>query len=94
MRFVKPLDREAILKHARSHELLVTLEENALAGGAGTAVAACLHEAGLSTPLISLGIPDAFIPHGSADALLRSCGLDSSGIIRAVRSRLSGRQPG
>jgi 1-deoxy-D-xylulose-5-phosphate synthase len=94
MRFVKPLDREAVLEQARAHALLVTLEENALTGGAGTAVAACLQAAELTTPLMSLGIPDAFIPHGGADALLRSCGLDSSGIIRAVRSRLSGRQPG
>ena len=94
MRFVKPLDREAVLEQARVHALLVTLEENALTGGAGTAVAACLQAAELTTPLMSLGIPDAFIPHGGADALLRSCGLDSSGIIRAVRSRLSGRQPG
>ncbi len=94
MRFVKPLDRDAILEHARTHALLVTLEENAVAGGAGSAVAACLQEAGLNTPLLTLGIPDRFIPHGATDTLLHACGLDSSGIMRAVRERLSGREPG
>jgi 1-deoxy-D-xylulose-5-phosphate synthase len=84
MRFVKPLDEELVIQLARSHRLLVTIEENVVMGGAGSAVAECLaaHEASVS--LVNLGLPDRFIEHGERDELLAACGLDVAGIQRAV----------
>lgn len=84
MRFVKPLDRELVLQLAREHELLVSLEENTLIGGAGAEVARCLEEAGCQTPLLRLGLPDQFIDHGDTAALLGQLGLDAAGITRQV----------
>jgi len=84
MRFVKPLDVGQVLELARSHELLVTVEENALAGGAGSAVNECLAAAGLAPARLSLGIPDRFIEHGERREQLAECGLDADGIRRAI----------
>ncbi len=84
MRFVKPLDSELILELARSHELLVTLEENAVAGGAGSAVNEVLATAGLPTARLQLGLPDRFIEHGDRTELLADCGLDRDGVRRAI----------
>lgn len=89
MRFVKPLDETLVLKLAREHGLLVTLEENVIAGGAGSAVSELLNSHGIHIPVLQLGLPDKFIDHGETSALLSACGLDSDGIIRAVLDRAS-----
>jgi 1-deoxy-D-xylulose-5-phosphate synthase len=84
MRFVKPLDEDLVLRIAEKHELLVTLEENVVQGGAGSAVNECL--AGLDRPVrtLNLGLPDRFIDQASSQQQLAECGLDSSGIIRSI----------
>ena len=89
MRFVKPLDRALLRELAETHGLLVTLEENAVAGGAGAGVAEALADMGLSVPLLHLGLPDAFIEHGDPKTLLAACGLDAAGIAAAVKLRKS-----
>lgn len=89
MRFIKPLDVEGILEAADNHDLLVTLEENALIGGAGSRVAAVLAEHAHSTSLLMLGLPDAFVDQGSPDELLRDCGLDCDGMLASIRKRLA-----
>ncbi|MFZ5583443.1 MAG: 1-deoxy-D-xylulose-5-phosphate synthase [Pseudomonadota bacterium] len=89
MRFVKPLDRELLAELARNHELLVSVEENALIGGAGSEVARTLEEMGLTVPLLRLGLPDHFIDHGDQNLLLAELGLDVDGIVRQVRQRLA-----
>jgi 1-deoxy-D-xylulose-5-phosphate synthase len=88
MRFVKPLDEQLIAEMAASHELLVTVEEHQLMGGAGSAVAEALARLGVATPLLSLGIPDHFVDQGDPGLLLASIGLDAAGIERAIRARL------
>jgi len=80
MRFVKPLDEETVLDVARRHAALVTLEDNAVTGGAGTAVLECLQQHGLGLPTVSLGIPDRFIEHGSREDNLASAGLDDASL--------------
>jgi 1-deoxy-D-xylulose-5-phosphate synthase len=87
MRFAKPLDTELVLKLARSHEALVTIEEGCLPGGAGSAVLETLAAAGLSTPVLRLGLPDEFIEHGDPAKLLALCGLDAAGIEQSVLKR-------
>ena len=89
MRFVKPLDVELAIAMARTHELVVTLEENAVMGGAGSAVSEALQAAGLSTAVLQLGLPDRFIEHGNPEQLLSDCGLDQAGIVAAVEKKLS-----
>jgi 1-deoxy-D-xylulose-5-phosphate synthase len=84
MRFIKPLDLELLERVARRHEALVTLEENAVAGGAGAAVAEALAAAGIERPLRMVGIPDRFIEHGSRNDCLAAAGLDPAGIARQV----------
>jgi len=87
MRFIKPIDAELVLELAHSHELLVTVEENAAAGGAGSAVAELLAERGVTIPLLHLGLPDRFVEHGDRGELLSQCGLDARGIAQAVSQR-------
>ncbi|MDO9220115.1 MAG: 1-deoxy-D-xylulose-5-phosphate synthase [Thiobacillus sp.] len=89
MRFVKPLDVNLLRELAQSHRLLVTLEENAVAGGAGAGVAEALAELGIQVPILHLGLPDRFIEHGDVSAMLADCGLDPAGIERAVRQRIT-----
>jgi 1-deoxy-D-xylulose-5-phosphate synthase len=84
MRFVKPIDRELILKLAAEHELLVTLEENALIGGAGSEVTRVLHEAGIPIRVLQLGLPDRFIDHGDQSQLMAEVGLDTSGVLKRI----------
>jgi 1-deoxy-D-xylulose-5-phosphate synthase len=84
MRFVKPLDVVLLLKIAAKHKLLVTVEENAVQGGAGSAVIETLQQNGCLTPCLTLGLPDTFIEHGNAEAMLAACGLDAAGICRAI----------
>jgi 1-deoxy-D-xylulose-5-phosphate synthase len=88
MRSIKPLDRDAVMDAADEHELLVTLEENVIAGGAGSAVNELLHAEGVQIEVLNLGLPDAFVEHGTPAELLADCQLDIDGIERAIRSRL------
>ena len=90
MRFVKPLDVDLLRKLAAEHRLLVTLEENAVAGGAGAAVAETLAALGIDTPVMHLGLPDRFIEHGDPARMLADCGLDAAGIEASVRARVGG----
>ncbi|WP_043699101.1 1-deoxy-D-xylulose-5-phosphate synthase [Tepidimonas taiwanensis] len=87
MRWAKPLDRELVLSLAQTHDALVTLEEGAIAGGAGSAVLELLAAEGVSRPVLQLGLPDRFIEHGDPALLLARLGLDAEGIERAVRER-------
>ena len=89
MRFVKPLDAELIVELAGNHSLLVSIEENAVIGGAGSEIERVLAERGLNVPVIRLGLPDRFIDHGEQGQLLAELGLDKDGIVRAVRARTS-----
>jgi 1-deoxy-D-xylulose-5-phosphate synthase len=84
MRFVKPLDEALLAELATTHRLLVTIEDNVIAGGAGSAVAEWLNRQGHNIPLLQLGLPDHFIEQGSREELLAECGLDKDGIITAV----------
>ncbi|GAB1579776.1 1-deoxy-D-xylulose-5-phosphate synthase [Bordetella petrii] len=93
MRFVKPIDRALILELAARHEALVTLEEAAVMGGAGSAVTEVLHQEGVGVPVLQLGLPDQFIDHGDQAALLAGVGLDAAGIERSIRTRFDP-QPG
>jgi 1-deoxy-D-xylulose-5-phosphate synthase len=88
MRFVKPLDDDLVLKLAGSHELLVTVEENTILGGAGSAVLECLQRNGIFVPVLQLGLPDRFIEQGDSAILLTECGLDKAGIVASIRQRL------
>ncbi len=89
MRFVKPLDAELVLRMAREHELLVTVEENAVQGGAGSAVAECLLQQGVAMPLLQLGLPDKFIEQGEHAQMLADCGLDVAGLVAAINNNLT-----
>jgi 1-deoxy-D-xylulose-5-phosphate synthase len=89
MRFVKPLDEMLTAELARSHDLLVTVEENAIMGGAGSAVLESLQRQGLKIPVLQLGLPDHFVDHGDPSLQLASCGLDSAGLLVAIRAKLA-----
>ncbi|MBX9631086.1 MAG: 1-deoxy-D-xylulose-5-phosphate synthase [Burkholderiales bacterium] len=88
MRFVKPLDEALVAEIAAGHELIVTVEENALDGGAGSAVLEALAGARIERHVLQLGLPDRFVEHGDHALLLKQCGLDSAGIVQSVQSRL------
>jgi 1-deoxy-D-xylulose-5-phosphate synthase len=87
MRFIKPLDTRMVLEAARQHEVLVTVEENAIAGGAGSAVNECLAAHGVRTQVLNLGLPDRLIEHGTREEVLHDAGLDRDGILAAVAGR-------
>ncbi len=87
MRFVKPLDRDLLRQLAHTHDVLVTVEENAVLGGAGSACAEALAEMGIGKPLLLLGLPDRFVDHGDTARLHASVGLDAPGIEAAIRAR-------
>jgi 1-deoxy-D-xylulose-5-phosphate synthase len=84
MRFIKPLDHDLIYKVMAKHAAIVTVEENVVAGGAGSAVAELLAEQSASIPLMHLGIPDRFIEHGSREDCLAAAGLDAISIEAAI----------
>ncbi len=86
MRFVKPLDQALLLELAKTHEAFVTLEENAIAGGAGSAVNECLNAHHCLMPTLNLGLSDCYIEHGSREQLLSECGLDAVSITRSVQN--------
>ncbi|MET0327952.1 MAG: 1-deoxy-D-xylulose-5-phosphate synthase, partial [Luteimonas sp.] len=87
MRFVRPLDRTLLLELAQTHEGFVTLEDNVVAGGAGSGVAELLNAEGITMPILHLGLPDLFQHHASREDLLAEAGLDAAGIRRAVLAR-------
>ena len=87
MRWAKPLDTELLAQVASEHERIVTLEEGAVMGGAGSAVMEALQSLGLLRPVLQLGLPDAFIEHGDPGKLLALQGLDPAGIEAAIRRR-------
>lgn len=93
MRFVKPLDIALITELALSHDVLITVEEGAVMGGAGSAVTEALANAGLVKPLLILGLPDRFIDHGDVGQLLTMCGLDGNGIAASIRQRFGKDEP-
>jgi 1-deoxy-D-xylulose-5-phosphate synthase len=84
MRFVKPLDEVLLQRLAAEHRWLVTLEENAIAGGAGSAVSEYLAQQAIHTPVYHFGLPDEFIEQGERGELLSECGLDAEGILRQL----------
>ncbi len=89
MRFVKPLDEDLIRELAGRHELLVAVEENAILGGAGSAVLEVLEKLGVHKSFLQLGLPDRFIDHGDPAKLLKDCGLDAEGILNSIKVQLA-----
>jgi 1-deoxy-D-xylulose-5-phosphate synthase len=87
MRFVKPLDEALIMELAGTHDGFVTLEDNSVAGGAGSAVAECLAAHGITLPVLHLGLPDVYLEHGSREEVLTMAGLDLPGIRHAIHAR-------
>ncbi|WIT10216.1 1-deoxy-D-xylulose-5-phosphate synthase [Paucibacter sediminis] len=91
MRFVKPLDDALVAELARTHDALVTVEDGCVMGGAGSAVLESLQAAGLSLPVLQLGLPDVFVEHGDPAKLMSQCGLDAAGIEQSIFKRFGGR---
>jgi len=94
MRFVKPLDEDLVLSLAGRHRALVTIEENATQGGAGSGVGELLAAEGLQLPLLQLGIPDRFIEHGSREGCLAAAGLDAAGLAASIERWWAVQAPG
>jgi 1-deoxy-D-xylulose-5-phosphate synthase len=86
MRFVKPLDESLILELSKTHQQLITIEDNAITGGAGSSISELLHAHKINTPLSILGLPDQFTEQGSQEELYALYGLNAKGIINAVDS--------
>ncbi|HEY4147125.1 1-deoxy-D-xylulose-5-phosphate synthase [Pinirhizobacter sp.] len=93
MRFVKPMDEALVLELARTHQGFVTIEDNAIAGGAGAGVAELLASHGITMPILHLGLPDAYLEHGSREEVLSMAGLDLPCIRNAIRTRFSSLMP-
>jgi 1-deoxy-D-xylulose-5-phosphate synthase len=94
MRFVKPIDDALVFKLATTHDVIITVEENVVMGGAGSAVAESLSAQNLSVPVLHLGLPDQFVEHGDPAVLLADCGLNREGIVNSVRKWLNETQSG
>ncbi|MEX6503454.1 1-deoxy-D-xylulose-5-phosphate synthase [Pseudomonas zhanjiangensis] len=92
MRFVKPLDEALVRQLAADHGLLVTIEENSIMGGAGSAVSEFLARENILKPMLHLGLPDSYVEHAKPAQMLAECGLDAAGIEASVRERLAGLQ--
>jgi 1-deoxy-D-xylulose-5-phosphate synthase len=86
MRFVKPIDEVLVLELAKSHDVIVTIEENVLAGGAGSAVNEFLQAQQILMPVLNLGLPDLFVEQGTREELLGQCGLDKLGILKSIET--------
>ena len=84
MRFIKPLDEALIVQMAAEHRGLATLEENVVAGGAGSAVSECLARRGIVIPIRHIGLPDRFVEQGERAELLAECGLDAEGVFQQL----------
>jgi 1-deoxy-D-xylulose-5-phosphate synthase len=89
MRFVKPLDEALVAELAASHDLLVTVEENVVMGGAGSAVLESLQRQRIKASVLQLGLPDRFVDHGDPALQLASCGLNKDGILASIRAKLA-----
>lgn len=89
MRFIKPIDKQMIIEMATTHELIITIEENSVMGGAGSAVNEVLAQANLKPFILNLGLPDIFLDHGNPDWQLKNCGLDASGIVESIQLKLN-----
>ena len=89
MRFVKPLDLELLQSLAQNHDYLVSIEDGAIQGGAGSACLEALAAAGIHKPFLQLGLPDQFIEHGDYKLLMKQCGLDEAGIAQAIKQRFA-----
>ena len=89
MRFVKPLDEDTLLSALQNHDLLVTIEENAIAGGAGSAVNEWLAAAGRRADILNLGFPDTYVGQGTQAEMLSEWGLDADGMLRSINNRLA-----
>jgi len=87
MRFIKPVDEAMVLEMAATHSLLVTLDENAIAGGAGGAVSEVLATHAVAAQVLHLGLPDRFLEHGSRDDMLREAGLGTDQLLAAITAR-------
>ncbi len=90
MRFIKPLDEDVVIDMASRHECVVSIDENAIPGGAAAAVGECLAAHQITTPHLMLGLPDVFIEHGSREEVLKEAGLDREGILTAIREFRAG----
>ncbi|QLG87210.1 1-deoxy-D-xylulose-5-phosphate synthase [Chitinibacter bivalviorum] len=88
MRFIKPIDTELVLQLAATHDLIVTVEDNAIMGGAGSAVIEAMMAAGVCKPVLQLGLPDSYVEHGEQKQILADCGLDAAGIKGSIQLRL------
>ena len=93
MRFVKPLDEAMILQLAESHDILITVEENVIAGGAGSAISEVLSQYAVNTGIFHIGLPDQFLEHGSREELLAECQLDPIGISEQINEALKKLRP-
>jgi len=91
MRFVKPLDEDLLMALAANHDYFVTVEENAVLGGAGSAINEFLALKNVIMPILNIGIPDQFIEQGSREECLEACGLNTSGIIQAIKPFIAGK---
>lgn len=89
MRFVKPLDVALVSQLGHSHDLIVTIEENAIMGGAGAAVMESMQALDIHTHVLCLGLPDTFIEHGVHETMLAECGLNADGIVAAIEKKLT-----
>jgi 1-deoxy-D-xylulose-5-phosphate synthase len=89
MRFVKPLDLVLIKQMCEAHDYIVTIEENVIAGGAGSACSEAMSKMDINLPTLHLGIDDEFPPHGDPKLILKYCGLDKAGIIKSIKKFLS-----
>ncbi|MGH8677347.1 MAG: 1-deoxy-D-xylulose-5-phosphate synthase, partial [Burkholderiales bacterium] len=89
MRYVKPLDEALVGELATSHDWLVTVEDNVIQGGAGSAVLESLERQGLVKRVLQLGLPDRFVDHGDPASLVKECGLDADGILASIRGKIS-----
>ena len=86
MRFIKPLDEQLLLELAKSHDVFVTVEENVLSGGAGSAVNNYLQAQRILMPVLNIGLPDSFVEQGTREELLAICGLDTQGIAAQIEA--------
>jgi len=89
MRFVKPLDIDLVHELANTHDLVVTVEENSVRGGAGAAVLETLQSLSIVISTLCLGLPDNFIEHGVHETMLANCGLNAVGIVSAIEKKLT-----
>ena len=88
MRFIAPIDEELVNRLAQSHRCLITLEENTISGGAGSAVNECLARLGITQPVFNIGLPDGYNEQGERGELLAECGLDEDGVLRQIKQYL------